>query len=84
MPEARGHGAVVTYFVDAHHRGNMKDRKSQTGVLIFISKALIHWYSTQTTVEASTFGAKLCAMKTSVEIIEALRYKLRLFGILVE
>ena len=76
---------VVTCFVDANHVGNLEDQKIQTGVLIFINKAPIHWYSkSQTTVEASTFGAKLCAMKTTVEIIEALRYKSRMFNIPVK
>ena len=85
MPEARLHGVVVTCFVGANHGGNLKYRKSRTGVLIFINKSPIHWYSeSQTTVEASTFGAELCAMNTAVEIVEALRYKLRMFGIPVE
>ena len=85
MPEARGLGVVVACFVDANHGGNLRDRKSQTGVLIFINKSPIHWYSkSQATVEASTFGAEFCAMKTSVEMIESLRYKLRMFGIPVE
>ena len=84
MPAARGHGVVVTCFVDAKHGGNMKDRKSHTGVLIFINKTPIHWYSrSQTTFEASTFKAEFCAMNTAVEMIGALRYKLRMFGITV-
>ena len=37
MPEARRHGVIVTCFVDVNHGGNLKDRKSQTGVLIFIN-----------------------------------------------
>ena len=84
MPEARGHGVIVTCFVDANNGGNLKDPKSQTGVLIFINKAPIYWYSkSQTTVEASKFGAEFFAMKTAVEMIKGLRYKLRMFGILV-
>ena len=60
----------------------MKDRKIQTGDLIFINKAPIHWYSkSQTTVEASKFGAKFCAMNTALEMIEALKYKLMMLGI---
>ena len=43
IPEARGHGVVVTFFVGANHGGNLKDRKSQKGVLIFINKSQIHW-----------------------------------------
>ena len=85
MPEPRGLGVLITCFVDANHAGDRKDRKSQTGVLIFINKAPIHWYSkSQSTVEASTFGAEFCAMKTGVEMIEALRYKLRMFGIPID
>ena len=58
MPEARVHGVVFTCLVDAKHGGNLKDQKSQTGLLIFINKAPIHWYSkSKTTVEASTFRA---------------------------
>ena len=69
----------------ANHGRNLKDWKSQTCVLIFINKTLIHWYSkSQTTVVASTFGAELCAMKTAVEIIEALIYKVRMLVIPVK
>ena len=32
-------------------------------------------------MEASTFGAEFRAMKTAVEMVEALRYKLRMFGV---
>jgi hypothetical protein len=35
-------------------------------------------------VEASTFGSEFTAMKNAVEMIEALRYKLRMFGVPIE
>jgi hypothetical protein len=35
-------------------------------------------------VEASTFGSKLTAMKNAVEMTEALRCKLRVFGVPIE
>jgi hypothetical protein len=38
----------------------------------------------QNSVEASTFGSEFTAMKNAVEIIEVLRYKLRMFGVLIE
>ena len=85
MPEAKGNGVVVTCFVDDNHGWNLKDQKIHTGVLIFINKSPIHWYSkSKTTVEASTFRAEFCATKTAVEMIEQLRYKLRMFGITVK
>ena len=64
MPEPRGRDATITCFVDANHAGDMANRRSQTGVLIFMNQAPIHWYSKQqTTVETSTFGSEFCAMK---------------------
>jgi hypothetical protein len=85
MPEARGHSVIITCFVDANHAGNVIDRKSQTGILIFLNKAPIHWYSKrQATVETSTFGAEFCAMRIATEMIESLRYKLRMFGIPID
>ena len=82
MPEARGNDVIISCFVDANHAGNQKDRRSQTGILIFLNKAPIHWYSKrQNTVETSTFGSEFCAMKVAVEMIEAMRYKLRMFGV---
>ena len=35
-------------------------------------------------MEASTFGSEFIAMKVAVELIQALRYKLRMFGIPVD
>jgi len=85
MPEARGKGVILTCFVDAGHTNNRKDRRSQTGILIFVNKAPIHWYSKrQNTVETSTFGAEFCALTIAVEMIEALRYKLRMFGVTID
>ena len=85
MPEARGRDVTITCFVDANHAGNVRDRKSQTGVLIFVNKTPVHWYSKrQNTVEASTFGAEFCAMRCAVEMIESLRYKLRMFGVPID
>ena len=82
MPEPRGNDVTISCFVDANHAGDTSNRRSHTGILIFINRSPIHWFSKQqSTVEASTFGAEFNAMKTSVEMIEALRYKLRMFGV---
>ena len=55
------------------------------GILIFINKAPIQWYSKrQASVEASTFGAEFCAARVATEMIESLRYKLRMFGIPID
>ena len=53
--------------------------------MIFVNRAPVHWYSKrQSTVEASTFSAEFCAMRCAVDIVEALRYKLRIFGVLID
>ena len=52
------------------------------GILIFVCQAPILWFSKRTsTVETSTFGSEIVAMKNTIELIEALRYKLCMFGI---
>jgi hypothetical protein len=57
-------------------------RRSQTGILIFINRSPISWYSKrQNTVETSTFGSEFVALRTAVEQIQSLRLKLRWLGI---
>ena len=47
--------------------------------------APIIWYSKrQNTVETSSFGSEFIALRTGVEMIESLRYKLRMFGIPID
>ena len=81
-PEPRGNVVSTHCFVDADHAGNRVTRRSQTGILLFCNRAPIQWYSKrQNTVETSTFGSEFVAMRIAVELIESLRYKLRMFGI---
>lgn len=81
-PEARGKGVTMTCFVDASHAGCHVTRRSWTGIMIFVNKAPIMWYSKrQNTVESSTFTSEFVAAKIAVEMIEGLRYKLRMMGI---
>jgi Reverse transcriptase (RNA-dependent DNA polymerase) len=81
-PTPFGHGVSITCFVDASHGANKKTRRSHTGYIIFLNRAPVLWYSKrQATVEASTFSSEFIALKTCIEAITALRYKLRMFGI---
>ena len=60
-------------------------RRSQSGILLFVNRAVIQCYSKrQNTVETSTFGSEFVAMRIAVELVEALRYKLRMFGVPIE
>jgi hypothetical protein len=84
-PPARGNSVTTSCFVDANLAGNTVNRRSQTGILIFVNKAPILWHSKrQNTVESSTFGSEIVALKNAIELIEGLRYKLRMFGIQIE
>jgi len=85
MPKPRDNPVNTTCFVDANHAGNLVTRRSQPGILIFVIKSPIVWYSKrQNTVETSTFGSEFVAMRQATELIEALRYKLRVFGIPID
>ena len=54
-------------------------------MLIFVNRAPIIWYSKrQNTFGVSTFGSYITATKNVIESIEALRYKLRMFGVPVD
>ena len=82
MPEARGKPVQITMFVDASHAGDLVNRRSHTGVIIFVNMAPITWYSKrQGTVEASTFGSEFVALRVGMEMNEGLRYKMRMMGI---
>jgi hypothetical protein len=68
-------------FVDANHARNTETKRSQTGILLFCNKAPTMWFSKR---QNSTFGSEFTTMKNAVEMIEALRYKLRMFGVPIE
>lgn len=81
-PEALGNFVVMTCFCDSDHAGCRVTRRSHTGIIIFVNRAPILWHSKrQNTVEASTYGSEMIAMRTALEMIEGLRYKLRMMGV---
>lgn len=85
MPRALGKSVRVTCFVDANHAGNVITRRSHTGIIIFVNNAPIIWWSKkQNTVESSTFGSEFVALRVARDLIVALRYKLRMFGVEID
>jgi hypothetical protein len=85
MPKPRGRSVIISAFVDANHAGNVVTRRSHTGILIYVQNAPIIWFSKrQNTVEAATFGSELVALRICKELIVALRYKLRMFGVPID
>jgi hypothetical protein len=84
-PEPRGNSVIMSCFCDADHASNKVTRRSHTGILIFVNHVPIIWFSKrQNTVETSTFGSEFVAAWIAVELIEGLRYKLRMFGVPID
>ena len=81
-PEERGESIQTTWcIVDSDHAGDLVSRRSRTGVLVFCNRAPIIFYSKkQGSIEGSSFGSEFSAMKTGIELVEGLRYKLRMMG----
>jgi hypothetical protein len=85
VPLPRGLPVFITVHCDADHAGCRVTRRSHSGILIFIQGAPIIWYSErQNIVESAVFGSEFIALKTAVEQVEALRYKLRMMGVPVD
>lgn len=85
MPVPRGQPVQMTVFVDSDHAGDKVTRRSRTGVIIYLNRSPIVWYSKkQGSIESSTFGSEFAAMKVATEITEGLRYKLRMMGVPLE
>ena len=60
----------------------MENRRSHPGILIYVNIALINFYrQRQNTVESSSFGSEFVALRIATEMIQALRYKLRISGV---
>ena len=71
--------------MDSDHAGNKVTSRSQTGILIFLNVAPINWFSKrQNTVESSSFGLELIALKIALEQIMGLRYKLRMMCVPID
>ena len=84
-PPSLGESVQINAFVDADLAGEQTTRRSQTGIIIYMNMAPIIWVSKrQNTVEASTFGSEMVALRAMVELIIGLRYKLRMFGIPID
>ncbi len=85
MPEPLGNPVNIHVFVDANHAGNVVTRRSHTGILVFVQNSPILWVSCrQSTVETSTFGSEFVALQHAKDVVVALPYKLRMFGIPLE
>ena len=82
MPEPLGKPVYINTFVDADHAGNVVTRRSHSGIMIFVNNALIKSFSKrQNTVESSTYGSEMVAMRLERDFIVEMKIKLKMFGV---
>ena len=73
------------FFEDADHVSEKFTRLSQTGISILCNRSPVVWIiKKHNSVEILTFGSKFTALKLAVELVIALQYKLRMFGVPLE
>ena len=81
-PDPIGNYVDLRMWVDSDHEGEKVKRRSRTGYFILLNTALIDWLSKKkATIEVSVCGSEFVAMKTGVEALRDIRYKLRMIGV---
>ena len=69
MPEPKGKPVRMITYVDTNHAYNLSNRRSTTGVIVFMNSTPVKWYSKrQNTVESSTYGSELVAVRITTDI----------------
>ena len=81
-PKPLGKHVTLSHYVDANLYHDMLSGRSVAGILHFVNKCPIDWYSKkQGTVETVTFGSEANAARTATEQIIDLRGTLRYMGV---
>ncbi|KAL7447642.1 hypothetical protein ACHAXS_000040 [Conticribra weissflogii] len=71
-------------FVNSDHTGDQCTQRSCSGFPIYLNTTF-SWYSKrQSTIETCTFSTEFVAVKTGVEALRGIRYKLFMMGIPVD
>ena len=82
MPEPLGKPILQSVFVDSDHASNVVTQRSHSGIFLFVNNALIKSFSKrQNTVESSTFGAELVALRIARDLTVEQRLKLKSIGV---
>jgi len=75
---------TLTGYSDSDWGGDKSDRKSQTGVLVYLGNTLVSWISRkQVTVARSSTEAEYRALATAVEEMEAIKSLLGELGVTI-
>ena len=77
-----GKHVKIAIYVNANHAGDKLTHRSHNGILIFVNSAPVGWYCKhQDTIKSSTFGSKVLALRTYLELFKNFRYKLCMMGV---
>ena len=80
-----GNYVVIKAYMDADHVGNVENKRSCSGMIIYVNNATIIWYiKHQNTVNASSFVFQFVVSRIVAYIIEAIQYKIRCFVVPVD
>ncbi len=72
-------------FVDSDHAVDNQTRCVSSNFLIFVNTTLVDWHSKQqATIKTGVFGAEFVGMKTGVDTLRGLRYKLRMMDVAID
>jgi len=81
-PPPLGKPVITTSYKDANLMHDLMTGRSVTGILHFVNKTPVDWYSKkQSTVETATYGSEFVSARTCVEQIIDLRNTLRYLGV---
>ena len=82
IPDLLGNSVQIICYVDANHTGDLLNIKSHSGIFIYVNITPVIWYlKRQNTLETSSFGLEFVASRNTIELVEALRYKLISLGV---
>jgi len=81
-PVPLGNFVMLSHYVDANIYHDMLMGRSVTGILHYLNKTPIDWYSKkQATIETATYGSELMSTRLAVDQIVDLRLTLKYLGV---
>ncbi len=84
-PKPLGKQVNICIFVDSDHTGEQQTRRSCSSFLIYVNTAFVDWHSKhQVTIKTGVFSADFVAIKTRVDMLQGLRYKLRMIYVAID
>ena len=84
-PRPLGKSVVTSHYVDANLYHDIISGRSVTGIMHFLNKTPIDWFSKlQATVETATYGSEFVAARTCTEQVIDIRNTLRYLGVPVD